>query len=122
MIRYLAYRYDDLPCLWLTEEGKRLSYNGVYQDLRRLMQRAGISGQVKDMCHIFRRTSAAIAVPESIPRQYVLNRWRWENAAMLDHYVEAMVREEEEASQEFRLKDPIGKWLQRGLDGKKWGS
>ena len=40
MLDYIGQRRDDLPCLWLTEEGQPLSYHGVKRDLERLFERA----------------------------------------------------------------------------------
>ena len=33
MLNYIRQRRDKRPCLWLTEEGKPLSYHGVKEDL-----------------------------------------------------------------------------------------
>ena len=93
MFRYLQQRNDSLGCLWVTQEGIRLTYDGIGQDIRRLMQRAGI--EVKDCCHIFRRTRAAILVREGVPRPYICETMGWSpTSPMLDLYVAAMAAED----------------------------
>ena len=107
MLRYIKQRWDDLPCLWITEEGKPLSYNGVKQDLERLFERAHLKGEIKDVCHIFRRTFAAHAVRQGIPRPYIQAIAGWSTPVMLDHYVAAM-EAEEGAIEAFRGFKPFG--------------
>ena len=107
MLHYIRQRNDGLPCLWITEEGTRLSYDGVYQDLRRLVEKAGLKGQVKDVCHIFRRTFAANAVRQGIPRPYIQGVAGWSTPHMLDHYTAAM-EAEEGAIAAFRGFKPFG--------------
>ncbi|UCC17986.1 MAG: tyrosine-type recombinase/integrase [Dehalococcoidales bacterium] len=51
--RYLAYRRDDHPCVWVTEERTPMGYYGVQQDLHRMFERAGLRGKLKDAVHIF---------------------------------------------------------------------
>ena len=45
ILQYIRRRWDDLTCLWVTEEGKPLSYKGVKQDLERLFRRADLKGE-----------------------------------------------------------------------------
>ena len=104
---YQARRTDRLPSLWVTQQGQRLTYLGIGQDMRRLMERAGIKDQVEDTCHIFRRTWAANAVRQGIPRQYAQAIGGWSTPQMLDHYTAAMM-EEEGAIEAFRDFDPFG--------------
>ena len=94
MLRYIQHRRDDQPYLWITVEGKQLSYHGVKQDLERLFDRAGLKGEIKDVCHIFRRTFAAHAVRQGIPRPYIQAIAGWSTPHMLDHYTAAMEMEE----------------------------
>ena len=70
---------------------------------------------LKDTCHIFRRTFAANAVRQKIPRPFVKAVAGWSTMQMLDLYVEAMEAEEEtiEAFREFkpfenRTDTPVG--------------
>ena len=107
MLRYIKQRWDDLPCLWVTEEKKQLSYNGVKQDLERLFERAELKGEIKDVCHIFRRTFAAHAVRQGIPRPYIQAIAGWSTPHMLDHYTAAM-EAEEGAIEAFRGFKPFG--------------
>ena len=106
MLRYIQRRQDSLDWLWVTEEGFRLGYDGIWQDLNRLAGRAEI--ELKDACHIFRRTFAANAVKQSIPRPYVLAIAGGSTPQMLDLYVAAM-EAEEEAIEAFREFKPFGK-------------
>ena len=92
MLRYLHQRTDSHDWLWITEEGSRLAYDSICQDLNRLSGRAGFA--LKDACHIFRRTFAANAVKQKIPRQYVQAVAGWSTPHMLDNYVAAMEAEQ----------------------------
>ena len=38
LLHYLRQRTDALPCLWTTDEGNRLAYDAIDQDLRRLVE------------------------------------------------------------------------------------
>ncbi|MYC35642.1 MAG: tyrosine-type recombinase/integrase [Chloroflexi bacterium] len=102
MLRYIQQRSDTLDWLWVTEEGVRLGYDGIWKDLRRIADRAGVA--LQDTCHIFRRTFAANAVRQNIPRPYVKAVAGWSTMQMLDLYVEAMEAEEGaiEAFREFK--------------------
>ena len=106
MLRYIQQRADSLDWLWVTEEGLRLGYDGIWKDLKRTADRAEVA--LKDTCHIFRRTFAANAVRQNIPRPYVKAVAGWSTMQMLDHYVEAM-EAEEEAIERFRDFKPFGK-------------
>ena len=107
MLRYIKQRWDDLPCLWITEEGKPLSYHVVKQDLERLFERASLKGEIKDVYHIFRRTFAAHAVRQGIPRPYIQAIAGWSTPQMLDHYTAAM-EAEDGAIEAFRGFKPFG--------------
>ena len=106
VLRYMQQRRDSLDWLWVTEEGIRLGYDGIWQDLKRLTERAEVV--LKDTCHIFRRTFAANAVKQKIPRPYVQAIAGWSTPQMLDHYVAAM-EAEEEAIDAFKEFKPFGK-------------
>ncbi len=102
MLRYMQQRSDSLHWLWVTEEGIRLGYDGIWKDLNRLAERAEV--HLQDTCHIFRRTFAANAVKQSIPQPYVMAIAGWSSPKMLEQYVAAMEGEEEaiEAFREFK--------------------
>ena len=104
--RYMAHRDDTWPELWVTEERRPLKYPNLGQDMKRMLDRAGI--QVKDRTHIFRRTWAANAIRQGIPRQYVQAGGGWSTPHMLDHYTAAM-QDEEQAVEAFRTFDPTGR-------------
>ena len=105
MLRYLNNRRDSNPCLWVTEEGRPLSYVGLGTDVKRLFERAAIP--VKDPMHIFRRTFAARAVRQGIPRQYTQAIAGWSSPQMLDRYTAAM-EAEEGAIEAFKGFKPFG--------------
>ena len=105
MLRYLNQRTDPLGCLWISERGTRLDYHSMGEDLHRLFQRAGVP--VKDTFHIFRRTFAANAVRQGIPRQYTQAIAGWSTSQMLDRYTAAM-EAEEGAIEAFRRFKPFG--------------
>ena len=52
--RYMFYRRDDLPNLWLTEERTPLTQWGIVSMTRAVQRRAGV--KLDDMHHIFRRS------------------------------------------------------------------
>lgn len=111
MLKYLAFRKDDLPNLWVTEEFRPLSYDGIGHDLARLRDRAGLTGQIQDICHIFRRTAAANAEEAGMSPSHILAGFGWESPTMLNHYVTAKRLEQGKAVESFAGKDPLGKWL-----------
>ena len=82
MLRYLQHRSDFLNWIWVTEESIRLGYDGIWKDLKRLMEQAEV--ELKDTCHIFRRTFAASAVRQNIPRPYVQAVAGWSSPQMLE--------------------------------------
>ena len=79
---------------------------GNAQDFLRMMERAGLRAQVRDVCHIFRRTWAVNAVKQRVPRQYTQAIAGWSTPQMLDHYTEAM-QAEEGALEAFRNFSPF---------------
>ena len=105
LLRYLSQRTDSLGCLWVSERGTRLDYDSMGQDIQRLFQRAGVP--VKDAFHIFRRTFAANAVRQGIPRQYTQAIAGWSSSQMLDRYTAAM-EAEDGAIEAFRKFRPFG--------------
>jgi site-specific recombinase XerD len=90
--RYLAYRDDKLPQLWLSEERKPIKGDGLRLALIRLYQRAGI--HVKDTCHVFRRTWAMRNLKAGVPIKYVCLVGGWEQISTLEGYVRAMQSDE----------------------------
>ena len=105
VLRYLNNRWDSIPCLWVTESGGPLGYAGLGQDITHLFERAEIP--VKDPMHIFRRTFAAHAVRQGVPRQYTQAIAGWSSSQMLDRYTAAM-EAEEGAIEAFRGFKPFG--------------
>lgn len=91
--RYLVYRPDNVGTgLWLTEEGKPMKRNGIQIMIRRLRQRAGISG--KGNCHRFRHTFALSflrADRNPFNLQYLLEH---SDLRMVRHYVSTLGMED----------------------------
>ena len=105
LLRYLSQRTDTLECLWVSERGTQLGYHSMGEDLHRFFKRAEI--RVKDTFHIFRRTFAANAVRQGVPRQYTQAIAGWSTSQMLDRYTAAM-EAEEGAIEAFRGFKPFG--------------
>src|SRR3990167_3458123 len=99
--RYLMYRRDDYPELWVSEERRPINRNGIREDIARLMVAAGIKGDFQGVCHSLRRTWAANALRQRIPMPYVKALGRWEDDTMLGHYVASMEEETLAALAEF---------------------
>jgi len=57
LLKYLPKRKDDLPNLWVTEEGQPLQKEGIQMIIRRIKDRAGIT-DVRCSAHTFRHTFA----------------------------------------------------------------
>ncbi len=90
--RYMSYRADNLPQLWLTEERRPMKAVGVQEALDRIYQRADI--HIKDVCHIFRRTWAMRQLKAGVPIRYVQLCGGWEQLSTLEGYVKAMQSED----------------------------
>ena len=105
VLRYLNNRWDAHDCMWVSEEGRPLGYHGLGQDISRLFERAGVI--TKDSFHVFRRTFAANAVRQGVPRQYTQAIAGWASSQMLDRYTAAM-EAEEGAIEAFRGFKPFG--------------
>ena len=109
MLRYLNFRDDDHKALWLTEERIPLMYYGIYQDVRRIVDRAGVEAQ--DAVHIFRRTFGANAVEAGVPREFTQASAGWSDPRMLADYVAALQDEHGKAIESFTEIDPLAQWL-----------
>lgn len=90
--RYLRYRHDGLPQLWLTEERRPAMKSMVISATRRILQRADL--HVKDMHHIFRRSWAMRNLKAGVPIKYVQLVGGWESVVTLEGYVRAMESED----------------------------
>jgi len=90
--RYLHFRNDDWPQLWLAENGEPLGKDGVCSAIRRLYERAGI--RVKDQFHIFRRTWAMRKINDGVPQKYIMLVGGWEDPATMDKYVRAITSDD----------------------------
>jgi len=88
--RYMVYRRDDHPCLWVTEERRPISKDGIDSSTQRLVIRAGLQGEIKDLHHIFRRTWAMRQIRAGIPLKYIQLIGGWESVTTLEGYVRAM--------------------------------
>lgn len=90
--RYLTHRTDGLAQLWVTPGGIPLEPDGVRHVVVRLYGKAGL--QVKDVCHVFRRSWAMRNLKAGIPVKYVQLVGGWSNMSVLDSYVQAMTSED----------------------------
>ena len=92
--RYLAHRNDDHKCLWVSEEKRPITKDGLDTATQRLIIRAGLQGQIRDLHHIFRRTWAMRQVRSGIPLKYVQLIGGWESVTTLEGYIRAMDTDE----------------------------
>jgi len=88
--RYIAYRDDKLPQLWLSEERRPMTRDGIDSMTQRLVIRAGLHGEIKDLHHTFRRAWAARQIRAGVPTKYVQMVGGWESLSVLERYVRAM--------------------------------
>ena len=86
--RYMSYRNDSLPELWLSEERKPMKVSGVQESIERIYKRADI--HIKDICHIFRRTWAMRQLKAGVPIKFVQLVGGWSSISVLEGYVRAM--------------------------------
>jgi len=61
MLRYLLSRDDTYPCVWVTEERRPLSYEGIAMIFKRLAARAQLNN-VRCSPHTFRHTFATMCI------------------------------------------------------------
>lgn len=110
MMKYFQHRHDDLPWVWVTENkaAGQLKYDSIGQDLTRVVKRAGLKGQLPDVCHIFRRTLAANAIRQGVKNPHIRGMLDWNSDAMITHYT-AYMELESEAIEEFKRIDPFGR-------------
>lgn len=90
--RYLSYRDDGLPQLWVSEERRTIKGEGLRLALIRLYKRADV--HVKDVCHVFRRTWAWERIKEGISLKYVMLIGGWATIDVLLNYVAAIETDE----------------------------
>lgn len=90
--RYMKFRNDSLPQLWLSEERKPIKAEGIRIAITRLNQRAGIKS--KDVIHIFRRSWAWRNLKAGVPVRYIQLVGGWESLSTMEIYVRAMQVEE----------------------------
>lgn len=92
--RYLKFRHDEHAHLWITEERRPAQPWGLASAMRRLIERAGLDGEVKDCFHVFRRSWAMrnIRAGRSIKDIQLIGGW--ESITVLEGYVRAMESED----------------------------
>jgi len=105
VFHYLKIRQDDSHALWANRRGQPLKASAVRAAVNRIWGRAKLHG--KDAQHIFRRTWAANAVRQGVPRQYIQAIAGWSTPRMLDDYTAAMMNEER-AIEEMKRVNPLG--------------
>jgi integrase/recombinase XerD len=106
MEAYLSYRRDDLPWLWVTAYGRRLSYDGIGQDQERLAELAGVRDRLVDICHGWRRYCAVQAAEQDLDPSHVLTNLGWSSYAMFNHYTRSRLLERRRAVQAFQKFNP----------------
>ena len=104
MQRYLDQRkHSSEPYLWVNESGPRklehIRYHSLGTDIKRLANAAGV--QYQDVFHIFRRTWAANAIRNNVPRAYIMKMAGWKTPHMIELYTAALLDEEEDAMEAF---------------------
>jgi len=92
--RYLKYRRDEHPHLWVTEERRPAKTWGLTSAMRRMIERAELDGYIKDCFHVFRRSWAMrnIRAGRSIKDIQLIGGW--ESITVLEGYVRAMQSED----------------------------
>ncbi len=93
MYRYLHQRPGNSDWLWVGQHGKPLQYHSLGWEFKKLTQRAGVADEIQDPFHIFRRTMAAEAVRQGVPRPYIQAMLGWATPQMLDKYIAEMENE-----------------------------
>lgn len=83
VIKYLDHRADELPGLWVTEEIRPMSRSGMVSAMRRLIERSGQRGEIRDLFHIFRRTWARRMMQKTPPvsLKYIQQAGGWATLA-----------------------------------------
>ena len=69
--RYLRYFENPSQELWIGQYGHPMTYQSIEKDLGRMFQRAGFGGELKDACHIFRRTFAMQLLEDGLDVMFV---------------------------------------------------
>jgi site-specific recombinase XerD len=90
--RYLQYRKDPYPVLWVTKQGTPLRFNGVDVGIRRAYERAGF--KVKDRCHVFRRSWVCRRIRQGANLQDLKLAGGWESLSTLEIYAASIENEE----------------------------
>ncbi len=91
-----------------------MDYYGFGQDMRRLMDRAGIRDEIQDAMHIFRRTFGVTAADAGVRRELTESMAGWSDPRMLKHYVADYQDDQGKAIKSFEENDPLGHWLDSG--------
>ena len=104
MLRYMQQRSDSLHWLWVTEEGIRLGYDGIWKDLKRAPRGTSGGASARHLPHLPKNLCGQRCETKHTPA--IRNgHCRLVVAQMLDYYVTAMEAEEGamEAFREFKL-------------------
>lgn len=92
--RYLSFRGDDLPQLWITEEGAPGGKWMVTSAMRRILEWSGLRNQLKDACHVFRRSWAMRNLKAGVAIKFIQLVGGWSSVNTLEIYVRAMTSED----------------------------
>ena len=69
--RYRRYLVTPAQELWLGRGGRPMTRESVQKDLSVMFRRAGLTGTLKDACHIFRRTFAMQLLEDGLDVMFV---------------------------------------------------
>jgi site-specific recombinase XerD len=86
LFRYLLLRNDQLPCLWLSEERRPISKNGIKEAVANLCDRAEIK-EARHGPHTFRHTAAINCLRNGMPQRVLQMMLGHETPYMTDHYL-----------------------------------
>lgn len=117
VIRYYEMRPGNHPQLWLTEEGKPLTIEGVSMIFRVLKKRAGFT-DVRLSAHTFRHTCATMSIRNKGNIFHVQSLLGHATMEMTRHYSKLI--DSEEAVKEHDKFSPVKSILHETLEGGKY--
>jgi site-specific recombinase XerD len=105
LLRYLSYRRDGLPHLWVTEERDRpLTAHGIQLVLHRLRERTGIKG-VRLSAHTFRHTFAVNLLRAGVSLRHLQEIMGHSSMKPLEVYLRMI--DAEDAARVHQTVDPL---------------
>lgn len=89
LLRYLLQRHDNCPALWLTQQRKPLTADGLQVAIKVLCDRAEVT-DAKRGPHAFRHTSATACLRNGMPETYVQNMLGHSDMRMTRRYTQTI--------------------------------